>query len=127
MKRYVRGPLVAIVVVSSGLLAFGQEDNQNRLIRVKPSATAARIGTAVHWVDDWETALKTSRQSGKPIFWYVPTVPGTFTDRKIEINRYLLSRPLFLAADHRRAQRKLRPVQNATNRRSSGEIRSQTL
>ncbi len=67
--------------------------NSTQKLRVLPSKIAARIGSAVRWRDSWETALEESRTSGKPIFWYVATVPGTFTDRKTEIDRYMMGGP----------------------------------
>ena len=67
--------------------------NENRIIRAEPSPAAARIGSAVAWVADWDEAVKRSRESGKPIFWYVPTIPGTFMDRKVEVDRYMLAGP----------------------------------
>ncbi len=67
--------------------------NANRIIRPEPSQAASRIGTAIAWVPTWEEACRMSKESGKPIFWYVPTVPGTFMDRKVEIDRYMLAGP----------------------------------
>ena len=68
-------------------------ENLNRKIRVTPSQTAARIGTGVVWESNWDVTITKSRDTGKPIFWYVPTLPGTFTDRKKEIDRYMLAGP----------------------------------
>jgi hypothetical protein len=67
--------------------------NENRIIRPKPGKAASRIGTAIAWVPSWDEACQLSKESGKPIFWYVPTVPGTFMDRKVEIDRYMLAGP----------------------------------
>src|SRR5690606_11003531 len=71
----------------------GSLQNSTRKIRVLPSKIAGRIGSAVRWRDSLEAALEESRTSGKPIFWYVATVPGTFTDRKTELDRYMLAGP----------------------------------
>ncbi len=73
----------------------GQDAAQNstRKIRPKPSPTAARAGTSVAWRESWQEAVDESRQTGKPLFWYVSTVPGTFMDRKVEIDRYMLAGP----------------------------------
>ncbi len=68
-------------------------DDLNCKIRVKPSAIAAKIGTGVKWEPSWDAALEKSKATGKPIFWYVATVPGTFMDRKNEIDRYMLAGP----------------------------------
>jgi hypothetical protein len=67
--------------------------NSTAKIRVKPSPLAARIGSAVEWRKDLETALEESQTTGKPVFWYVPTVRGTFMDRKDSIDRYMLAGP----------------------------------
>jgi hypothetical protein len=70
-----------------------KQDDLNRIIRVKPGPAASRVGTAVHWETKWDDALAKAQASGKPIFWYVPTVPGSFMDRVIEIDRYMLAGP----------------------------------
>lgn len=67
--------------------------NSTQKLRVQPSRIAQRIGTAVRWRETLDEALAESAESGKPVFWYVNTVPQTFTDRKIEIDRYLLAGP----------------------------------
>jgi len=67
--------------------------NSTRKIRVKPNGQSARIGTAINWMEDFESAERKSKESGKPIFWYVPTLSGSFMDRKPEINRYMLAGP----------------------------------
>lgn len=67
--------------------------NSTQKIRVKPSKMAARIGTAVEWRPSVAAAMEESQRTGKPVFWYVNTVPDTFTDRKIEIDRYMLAGP----------------------------------
>lgn len=88
--------LFASAFVSSSLLA--QQDqtpvkNSTRKIRVKPSELASKIGSAVNWEADFVSALAKSKESGKPIFWYVPTLRGTFMDRKQEIHRYMMAGP----------------------------------
>ncbi|MBL8892859.1 MAG: terpene cyclase/mutase family protein [Planctomycetaceae bacterium] len=67
--------------------------NSTRKLRVQPSKVASRIGSAVQWRDSLADAQKESRATGKPVFWYINTVPDTFTDRKIEIDRYMLAGP----------------------------------
>lgn len=69
------------------------QENSMRKIRVQPSSQAKRIGSAVQWRKDFETAVANSQETGKPIFWYVPTITGTFMDRKTEIDRYMLAGP----------------------------------
>lgn len=67
--------------------------NSTKKLRVQPSKMASRIGTAVQWRTSVAEALDESRRTGKAVFWYVNTVPQTFTDRKIEIDRYMLAGP----------------------------------
>lgn len=67
--------------------------NSTRKIRVQPGPLAAKVGTAVRWREDLGNALEESRQTGKPVFWYVSTVRGTFMDRKDSIDRYMLAGP----------------------------------
>ncbi len=67
--------------------------NSTRKIRVEPDALSARAGTGVAWEEDVEAALERSRETGKPVFWYVPSVRGTFMDRKPVIDRYMMAGP----------------------------------
>lgn len=85
--------MVAFAIVS--LPANGQEvaKNSTRKIRPQPSETAARAGLSVAWRDSFQSAVDESRRTGKPLFWYVSTVPGTFMDRKVEIDRYMMAGP----------------------------------
>lgn len=99
LKRLWSGSFLVVVWTA---LSWGQTDplrkadplrNENRLIRPEPSPLAGKIGTAVQWEPSWDEALRRSRESGKPVFWYLSTVPGTFMDRKVEIDRYMLAGP----------------------------------
>ena len=63
---------------------------KNRLV---PSKMASKIGSAVDWETDVDVALAKARETGKPVFWYVPTIPGSFMDRKTEIDRYMKAGP----------------------------------
>ena len=87
--------LIAALIQPTDLAALQTSQprlkNSTRKIRVQPSDQAKRIGTAVLWQPDMESALAKSRETGKPIFWYVPTINGTFMDRKSEIDRYMLA------------------------------------
>ncbi len=69
------------------------QQNSTQKIRVKPSETAKLIGTAVKWRSNVDQAITESKATGRPVFWYVPTVPGSFMDRKPEIDRYMLAGP----------------------------------
>ena len=68
-------------------------NNSMDKIRVTPGTQANRIGSAVQWEPSFEAALEKSAETGKPIFWYVPTLRGSFMDRKTEIDRYMLAGP----------------------------------
>lgn len=83
-------PVSVLGSISEGM-AQDEQQNSTAKIRVQPSKMASRIGTAVNWRPTLAAAFDESRASGKPIFWYVATVPKTFTDRKIEIDRYMLA------------------------------------
>ena len=71
----------------------GQVANSTKKIRVKPNSASQKIGSAVNWQPDFDTAVAQSKQTGKPLFWYVPTLPDTFMDRKAVIDRYMLAGP----------------------------------
>jgi hypothetical protein len=89
--------------------------NENRIIRPEPSPLAARCGTAVAWVADWDEAVRQSRETEKPIFWYVPTIPGTFMDRKAEVDRYMLAGPFSNPRIIERLNREFIPTRGAPN------------
>jgi hypothetical protein len=67
--------------------------NSTRKIRRNPGELAARAGSAVQWRTDVDAAVADAKQSGKPVFWYVPTVAGSPMDRKPELDRYLRGGP----------------------------------
>ena len=68
-------------------------ENSTEKARVKPDELSKKAGTAILWERKYADALVKSKETGKPIFWYVPSIPGTFTDRKVEIDRYMLAGP----------------------------------
>ena len=45
------------------------------------------------WRKDLTAALAESKTSGKPGFWYVPTLQRSPMDRKVEIDRYMMAGP----------------------------------
>ncbi len=69
------------------------QENHTRKARVKPQGLAAKAGSAVEWQPDLQKALELSEQTGKPVFWYVPTLPRTFMDRKDVIDQYMKAGP----------------------------------
>ncbi len=83
-----------VVSLVSLLLAFPlAAQNSNKKIRKAPGELAARVGNAVGWRRDVETALREAKQNGKRVFWYVPSVARSPMDRKPEIDRYLRGGP----------------------------------
>ncbi len=88
--------LLGCLFLCASAFAMPQDEsarNSTKKLRVQPSPLASKIGTAVKWRSSYEEAIKESEASGKPIFWYVPTLRGTFMDRKTEIDRYMLAGP----------------------------------
>jgi hypothetical protein len=81
------------LVTSLPTYAWAQTGNSTKKIRVQPNKSAIRVGTAIRWETDFETALEKSKAEGKPIFWYVPRLAETFMDRKTEIDRYMKAGP----------------------------------
>ncbi len=87
------GHFLVIAFAISSLSAQEDDRNSTKKIRVQPGELASRVGSAVEWRDDVEQALQEARKSGRPVFWYVPTLKGSFMDRKVEIDRYMLGGP----------------------------------
>lgn len=88
--------LACMVGGATNLQAWQQESggaNSSDKARAKPQELSKKAGSAILWENNYESALEKSKATGKPIFWYVPTVPGTFMDRKEEVNRYMLAGP----------------------------------
>lgn len=67
--------------------------NSTQKIRAALSPVAAEVGTGVEWRADLDAALADARKTGRPVFWYVPTVRGSRMDRKPEIDRYMMGGP----------------------------------
>ena len=70
-----------------------QQKNSTKKIRIEPSQFSGQCGSQVLWRDDVASAVKESASSGKPIFWYVPTIEGSFMDRKPVIDQYMMAGP----------------------------------
>ncbi len=81
------------MVLSVSAAAAVPAQNSTRKVRTPPSEVAARAGEAVRWHDDVAAASAAAEESGKPVFWYVPTVPGSRMDRKPEIDLYMRAGP----------------------------------
>jgi hypothetical protein len=91
-------PFLAFIFVANWLIpvdqsAAWQAKNSTAKNRTQPTQTAQRIGSAVNWQPDFESAVAESKKTGKPIFWYVPTLPDTFMDRQKAVHRYMLAGP----------------------------------
>lgn len=67
--------------------------NSTKKIRTTPNAIAKKIGSAIQWHPSLDKAMDAAAQSGKPVVWYVSTLPNTFMDRKTEVDRYMLGGP----------------------------------
>jgi hypothetical protein len=87
------GPIHAQQSDVDQVLAQRFQGNSTRKARVSPQGLAAKAGSAIQWRQDLEKALAESATSGKPVFWYVPTLKRTFMDRKDVIHQYMLAGP----------------------------------
>ena len=67
--------------------------NSRRKVRRPPGEQAARAGSAVRWRQGVAEARAESAKTGKPVFWYVPSIRRSPMDRKPEIDRYLMGGP----------------------------------
>jgi hypothetical protein len=75
-------------------IAQEQSGNTTTKSRATPSEQAARVGQWISWRSDLEAALAEAERTGKPIFWSIPTIQGSFMDRKTEVERYWLGGPM---------------------------------
>lgn len=82
-------PLLAV----GWFLAAAAAQNSTQKIRVEPSPTAERAGSAIPWLDSMEAALQQARQRELPVFWYVPTLRGSPMDRTGELDRRMRAGP----------------------------------
>ena len=89
-KRMVWAVLLCLLLTES---LQAQAGNSTKKVRVTPNSLSQKIGSAIDWQPDFDTAMAKAKQTGKPLFWYVPTLPDTFMDRKIELHRYMLAGP----------------------------------
>lgn len=87
------GFLICVLGTSPLIAQLSFPNNSVAKNRVEPGAQAARSGSAVQWQPDFESAVKNSRATGKPIFWYVPTLRGSFMDRTPSIDLYMMAGP----------------------------------
>ena len=83
---------LALLLLSVPTLT-AQQKNSTKKIRIEPSQFSGQCGSQVLWRDDVASAVKESASSGKPVFWYVPTIAGSFMDRKPVIDQYMMAGP----------------------------------
>lgn len=84
---------ILIVLVMSVADSEAQQKNSTRKIRIEPSDFAGQCGSTVQWQADFNAAIKVAKEQNKPIFWYVPTLTGSFMDRKPVIDQYMMAGP----------------------------------
>ena len=89
-KKMHRSLVVLLAAIVFFQVSIASAQNSTRKNRTQPNEVSSKVGSAIKWSSSVEAAKKASKESGKPIFWYVATVPGTFMDRKPVIDRYML-------------------------------------
>src|SRR5262245_40443504 len=57
---------------------------------------AAKCGSEIPWLHSLSDAQKQSKATGKPILWWVSRVDGSPMDRKLVIEKYMLSGPFMM-------------------------------
>jgi hypothetical protein len=91
--------LVGLILIGPGLAAVvprvsAQESpNSTERNRITPGEFSGKCGSAIEWRPDVAAALAEAKQSGKPVFWYVPEVEDTFMDRLPVIDQYMMAGP----------------------------------
>jgi hypothetical protein len=84
---------LCLVLVAACCPTLTVAQNSTRKIRKPPGELAAKAGSGVQWRDGVEAALAESKKTGKPVFWYVPSVHRSPMDRKPEVDRYMMGGP----------------------------------
>lgn len=93
MRGFLVVALLGIFLLNADSAFALQERNSTRKNRIVPSEFSAQCGSAIQWRVSVDEAMKESAETGKPVFWYVPTLRGSFMDRKAEIDRYMMAGP----------------------------------
>jgi hypothetical protein len=57
---------------------------------------AAKCGTEIPWLTSMTEAVKKAKETKRPIAWWVPTVEGSPMDRKLVLEKYMLSGPFMM-------------------------------
>lgn len=97
MKHLLHVVCAAVLGAALGLPAHAAQEqggNTTTKVRPTPGEQAAKVGQWIPWRSDLESALAEADRTGKPIFWSIPTIHGSFMDRKIEVERYWLGGPM---------------------------------
>ncbi len=111
-----RTTLLIAGVLHLALLSPARAQNSGEVLRPEPGPAAARAGSAVLWRTDLESALEESAASGKPVFWYVPTLAQSFMDRTAELDRYMMGGPFSWPRAVRLLNERFVPVAAAAGR-----------
>jgi hypothetical protein len=85
--------LLPLLLLSLPAPAWALPQNSGERIRVAPTPAAARAGQHLPWQPSLEAALEVAAAEERPLLWYVPTLAGSFMDRKPEIDRVQLAGP----------------------------------
>lgn len=54
---------------------------------------AGKCGTEIPWITGRNEALSVAKKSGKPVLWWVTSVPRSPMDRKLVLHKYMLAGP----------------------------------
>ncbi len=79
-----RNAAIVVLILVTSQLSIAQRDHGPR-----PGALAETCGSAIPWKESMTAALAAAKESKRPIFWYIPTVPGSPMDRKPEVDFYM--------------------------------------
>src|SRR3982751_1112752 len=71
---------------------FAQQKTPDRDLQ----GLAAKCGTEIPWLDSLTDAQKQSKATGKPIAWWVTRIEGSPMDRKLVLEKYMLSGPFMM-------------------------------
>ena len=84
--------------------------------RAEPSEATRAAGSEVPWRASREAALAEAGKTGRPVFWYVPTLAGSRMDRKPEVDFYMMAGPFCSPEIATLLERRFVPVKQAGSR-----------
>ncbi len=84
---------VLATIFFGAALVHAQQKNSTSKQRIRPGDFSGQCGSAIQWRENLDEALREAADSGKPVFWYVPTLDGTFMDRRPVIDQYMMAGP----------------------------------